>query len=146
MLCTHLSPFQAIPVLQSFWWEDFWSYGSRAPVVSQVVIKVVLSSLCIPLCAMAGMYRFCKLGSEWKRSGTGKMCKKVTYPVSSVEPRDRLDYCTTLVAQQIVPFVKSGFFNQWQLLCDFSGRGAKHTPLPSPPPFSAPSLFCLVYF
>lgn len=110
MLCTHLSLFQAIPVLRSFWCEDFWSYGSRAPVVFQVVIKVVLFSLCIPLCVMAGMYGFYKLGWEWKRSGTRKMCKKVAYPVSSAEPRDRLDYCTTLVAQQIVPFVRKWVF------------------------------------
>lgn len=79
-------------------------------MVSQVVIKVALSSLCVPLCVMAGMYGVCKLGWGWKRSGTAKMCKKVAYPVSSAEHRDRLDYCTTLVAQQIVPFVKKWVF------------------------------------
>lgn len=71
----------------------------------------------------------------------------MAYPVPSAEPRGSLDYCTTLVAQQIVSFVKkSGFFNQWQLLCDSSEKGAKHTPTSIPtsvfsPQFILPSLF-----
>lgn len=76
--------------------------------------------------------------------------QQVAYPVPSAEPRDSLDYSTTLVARQIVPFAKkkkkSGFFTQWQLLCDFAERGAKHTPTYIPtsvfsPQFILPSLF-----
>jgi len=71
----------------------------------------------------------------------------VAYPVPSAEPRDSLDYCTTVVAQQIVPLVKkSGFLISGNCYVISQKKEQNIPPLPSPPPFSAPSLFCLVYF
>lgn len=72
----------------------------------------------------------------------------MAYPVPSAEPRGSLDYCTTLAAQQIVSFVKKKvvFLISGNCYVIPQKKEQNIPPLPSPPPFSAPSLFCLVYF
>lgn len=76
--------------------------------------------------------------------------QQVAYPVPSAEPRDSLDYSTTLVARQIVPFAKKkkkvGFLLSGNCYVISQKEEQNIPPLTSPPPFSAPSLFCLVYF
>lgn len=79
----------------------------------------------------------------WRLAG----CTRSSLSVTSAEPRDSLEYCTTLVAQQIVPFVeKVGFLISGNCYVISQKEEQNIPPLPSPPPLSAPSLFCLGYF
>lgn len=113
------------------------------------MIKAVLSSLRVQGCAMmAGMYRVLKLCLAYSGAKAWGlwMCIRVACSVPSAVHGDGLSHCTTSVAQQIVPVVKKRVFNQWQLLRDFSERGAKHTPASIPtsvfsPQFILPALF-----